>query len=63
MAFKTKIIGNPHDNDLGFNQTLNLKQEERVVWYEGKSDKIQDFYLKAIPAANYEEFRNTDDYF
>ncbi len=65
MAFKTKIIGNPHDNDVGYDEVLNLKQEERVVWYEGKSDKIQNFYINTITAkaAKYDQFRNTDDYF
>ena len=56
MAFKTKIIGNPHENDVGYDEVLNLKQEERVVWYEGKSDKIFQ-NLKNSTTANYEEFK------
>ena len=46
MEFISKIKNNPHPNDLGYDEVINLKQEERAIWYEGKSDKIQLFYLE-----------------
>lgn len=65
MPFISKIRNNPHNNNLGYNLVTKLKQEERVVWYEGKSDQIQDFYIttRVAKGANKEAFRNSDDYF
>lgn len=65
MEFISKIKNNPHPNDLGYDEVINLKQEERAIWYEGKSDKIQLFYLvtRGKKVANNEAFRNSDDYF
>ena len=65
MEFISKIKNNPHPNDLGYDEVINLKQEERAIWYEGKSDKIQLFYLetRGKKAANNEAFKNSDDYF
>lgn len=65
MGFISKIKNNPYDNDLGYDEIINLKQEEKAIWYEGKSDQIQLFYLetRGKKAANNRAFRNSDDYF
>lgn len=52
-------------NNLGYDETLRLKQEEYAVWFRGKSDELLQFYREVAPAmgSDIEEFRNSKDYF
>lgn len=52
-----------YNNKLGYDEYFRLKQEEKAVWYEGKSNELLNFYGSKISVAPAEMFRNTKDYF
>lgn len=52
--------------DLIFNTAIREKQEDYFTWYEGDSNKLIKRYLESVDttkAGEYQEFRNTKDYF
>lgn len=51
-------------NNVGYDELLREKQEEFVVWYEGDSNEILNFYINAgVTRDSSEVFRNSKDYF
>lgn len=64
-AYKSKIVGNKHPNNLGYNEVIRIKQEEHAIWYKGNSDKILDFYTDraGIKSTKIKDFQNSIDYF
>ena len=59
----SKYVFKKYNNKMGYDEYFRLKQEEKAVWYEGKSNELLNFYGSKISAAPAEMFRNTKDYF